>query len=168
MMRESGWPLAGKIWESRQWGRVAMDGTRRARHEHARGDETHNTDCKIRAGFSGWSVYQKLEFSLKINISLHNWTSKHICSIRYTQYVYSSVYFILDSQEMTVPKTKKLPKKSAAFGGRLLVLFWGLKYSHFLGVQNKIYTYWVYLMEHICFEVQLCSEILIFNENSNF
>ena len=23
-------------------------------------------------------------------------------------------------------------------------------------------------MEHICFEVQLCSEILIFNENSNF
>ena len=23
-------------------------------------------------------------------------------------------------------------------------------------------------MEHICFEVQLCSEILIFNQNSNF
>ena len=45
-------------------------------------------DCKIRAGFSGWSVYQKLDFSLKINISLHNWTSKHICSIRYTEYVY--------------------------------------------------------------------------------
>ena len=51
------------------------------------------------------------------------------------------VDFILEFQEMIVQKTKQQPKKSAAFGGRLLVLFWGLKYSHFLGVQNKIYTY---------------------------
>ena len=65
---------------------------------------------------------------------------------------------------MIVQKTKKQPKKSAAFGGRLLVLFWGLKYSHFLGVQNKIYTYWVYLMEHICFEVQLCIQKSILHE----
>ena len=50
---------------------------------------------------------------------------------------------------MTVPKTQKQPKKSAAFGGRLLVLFWGLKYSQFLEGQNKIYTYWIYLMEHM-------------------
>ena len=52
---------------------------------------------------------------------------------------------------MIVQKTKKQPKKSAAFGGRLLVLFWGLKYSHLLEVQDKICTYWVYLMEHIFF-----------------
>ena len=58
------------------------------------------------------------------------------------QEIYSIwVYFILDSQELTVQKTKKLPKKSAPFGGRLLVLFWGLKYNKFLEVQNKIYTY---------------------------
>ena len=30
--------------------------------------------------------------SLKINISLHNWTSKKICSIRYTQYVHISFW----------------------------------------------------------------------------
>ena len=54
------------------------------------------------------------------------------------QEIYSIwVYFILDSQEMIVQKTKKLPKKSAAFGGRLLVLFWGLKYNHFLDFQNE-------------------------------
>ena len=61
------------------------------------------------------------------------------------------VDFILDFQEKTVQKTKKQPKKSAAFGGRLLVLFGVLKYSHFLEVQNKIYTYWVYLMEQFLF-----------------
>ena len=64
---------------------------------------------------------------------------------------------------MTVQKIQKQPKKSAAIGGRLLVLFWGLKYSHFLEVQNQIYTYWVYLMEHILLGVQLCIEILFFS-----
>jgi len=48
---------------------------------------------------------------------------------------------ILDLQEMTVQKTKKQPKKSTAFGGRLLVLFRSLKYSHFLEFQKEIYTY---------------------------
>ena len=32
---------------------------------------------------------------------------------------------------------KKQPKKSAAFGSRLLVLFWGLKYNHFPDFHNK-------------------------------
>ena len=49
-------------------------------------------DWSVRAGFSGWSVYPKLDFSLKINISLHNWASKKICSIRYTQYVHISFW----------------------------------------------------------------------------
>ena len=71
---------------------------------------------------------------------------------------------ILDSQEVLVRKTKKRPKKSAAFGGRLLVLFWGLKYNHLLRVRNEIYTYLVCLMEHMCFEVQLCTKILMFND----
>ena len=69
---------------------------------------------------------------------------------------------------MTVFKTPKQHKKSAAEGGRLLRLFFRLLYSHFLEVQNKIYTYWVYLMEHIFFGVQLCIKISIFNEKSNF
>ena len=74
------------------------------------------------------------------------------------------VYLILDSQEMIVQKTKKLPKKSAAFGGRLLVLFWGLKYNHFLGVQNK-YTHIEYISWNIfLFEVQLCIQKSSFNE----
>ena len=56
---------------------------------------------------------------------------------------------ILDFREMTEQKTKRQPKKSAAFGSRLLALLRGLKYSHFLEVQHKIYTYGVYLMENI-------------------
>ena len=49
------------------------------------------------------------------------------------------VDFILDFQEMTVFKTPKQHKKSAAEGGRLLRLFFRLLYSQFLEVQNKIY-----------------------------
>ena len=60
---------------------------------------------------------------------------------------------------MTVQEKKKQPKKSSAFGGRLLELFWGLKYNHFLEFQNIIYTYWVHLMEHIYFKAQLCIDI---------
>ena len=60
---------------------------------------------------------------LKIYIVIHNWTSKPICSIRYTPHQYSiCVYFILGSQEMTVFKNPKKHKKSAAEGGRLLWL----------------------------------------------
>ena len=51
------------------------------------------------------------------------------------------VDFILDFQEMTVFKTLEQHKKSAAEGGRLLRLFFCLLYSHFLEVQNKVYTY---------------------------
>ena len=55
--------------------------------------------------------------------------------------------FILEVQEMIVQKTKNTAEEVE--GGRLLVLFWGLKYNHFLGVQNKIYPYRVDLLEHI-------------------
>ena len=41
--------------------------------------------------------------------------------------------------------------------------FFRLLYSHFLEVQDKICTYWVYLMEHIFFEVRLCIKISMFN-----
>ena len=69
-------------------------------------------------------------------------------------------------QETSVQKTKKLPKKSATFGGGLLVLFWGLKYRCFLDFQDKRYRLASYLMEHIYFEAQLCSEIAILKEKS--
>ena len=83
-------------------------------------------------------------------------------------YIYSiCVDFILDFQELTVSKTPKQHKKSAAEGGRLLRLFFCLLYSQFLEVQNHIYTYWVCLMEHIYFEAQVCINISSFKENSN-
>ena len=65
---------------------------------------------------------------------------------------------------MIVFKTPKEHKKSAAEGGGLLRLFFRLLYNHFLDFQNKKYRYWVYLMEHIFFEVQLCIKISIFND----
>ena len=40
----------------------------------------------------GWSVYRNLEISLKINISIHDWKSKQLCFIRYTQYVHISFW----------------------------------------------------------------------------
>ena len=75
--------------------------------------------------------------------------------------------YILDFQEMIVQKKVNQPKKSPAEGGRLLRLLWGLKYNQLLEVQNMLYTYWVYLMEHIHFEAQLCIKISMFKETSN-
>ena len=59
------------------------------------------------------------------------------CSMRYD----ANLHCLFEVHETFVCKASKQPKKSAAFGGRLLVLFWGLKYSQLLEVQNKIYTY---------------------------
>ena len=77
------------------------------------------------------------------------------------------VLYILNSQEMIVLKTPKEPKKSAAEGGRLLRQLFCLLYNHFLEVQNIICRYSVYLMEHICFEAQLCMNMAMFTEKSN-
>ena len=104
---------------------------------------------------------QKSGFSLKIDILIHNWASEKICSVRYTQYQYvlfwkSGKWLYLIPQN----STRSRPPKAADFFG----CFFRLLYRQLLEVQNKIYTYWVYLMEHICFEVQLCIEISIFNE----
>ena len=80
----------------------------------------------------------KFGFSLKINISIHNWSSKKISSIRYTQYVHISFW--------TLKKWLYLrPQQST----RILRPFFRLSYNHFLRVQNKICTYCVYLTEHI-------------------
>ena len=76
--------------------------------------------------------------------------------------------FNLDAQETYVKNTNKQPKKSAAFSGRILVLFWSLKYRCFLDFQNQRYRLASYLMEHIFSEAQLCSEILIFKETPIF
>ena len=78
-------------------------------------------------------------FSLKINISIHSWTSKQICSIRYTQYVY--ILFWTSRKLLYLrPRnsTRSPPPKAADFFGR----FFHLLYNHFLRVQNEIYTYW--------------------------
>ena len=50
------------------------------------------------------------------HIFIHNWTSKQICSIRYTLYSIC-VHYMLDFQEMIVFKTQKQPKRSATEGG---------------------------------------------------
>ena len=68
---------------------------------------------------------------------------------------------------MIVCKTPKQHKKPAAKGGRLLWLLFCLLYNHFLEVQNIIYTYGVYLMEHMYFEAQLWIDISNFKEISN-
>ena len=84
-------------------------------------------------------------FSLNIDILIHNLTSEKYAPLD----ILNINMFYFGSPGYDCTKDKKQPKKSAAFGGRLLVLFWGLKYIQFLEVQNKINTYWVYLMEHI-------------------
>ena len=68
---------------------------------------------------------------------------------------------------MIVQKTKTQPKKSAAFGGRLLVRFWVLNTIISWTHKIKKHRYRVYLMEHIYFEVQLCIKISIFKEILN-
>ena len=67
---------------------------------------------------------------------------------------------------MIVFKTSTQHKKSAAEGGGLLRLFFRLLYRCFLDFQDKRYRLASYLMEHIYFEAQLCSEIAIFKEKS--
>ena len=98
----------------------------------------------------------KLDFSMKINISIHNWSSKKICSIRYTQYVHISFWTLREWLYKRLKNSRRRP------------LCWGLKDNHILRVQNEVCTYWVYLMEHISFELHLCTEISIFKEMSNF
>ena len=116
---------------------------------------------------SGWSVYPKLNLPLKINISIHNWRSKKICSIRYTQYVHVS-FWTLRKWLYLRPQhsTRSPPPKAADFFG----CFFRLLYRCFLDFQDKRYTCRLasYLMEHIFFEAQLYSEILIFKEKFNF
>ena len=63
-------------------------------------------------------------FSLKIDILIHNWTSKKICSIRYTQYLYflfwkSRKWLYLRPQN----GTRSLSPKAADFFGRFLFVF---------------------------------------------
>ena len=77
-----------------------------------------------------------------------------------------SISFILGVQETSVFKTSKEHKKSAAEGGGLLRLFFRLLYRCFLDFQDKRYRLASYLMEHISFEAQLCSEMATFKERS--
>ena len=84
---------------------------------------------------------------------MHDWTSRKYIPLDILNMCILS--FGLPGNECT--KTEKKPKKSAAFGGRLLVLFWGLTYNHFLEVQNKIYTY-----DHLCINIS------IFDKSSEF
>ena len=103
--------------------------------------------------------------SFKIDILIHNWTSKKICSIRYTQdldflFWKSRKWLYLRPQN----RTRSRPPKAADFFG----CFFRLLYNHFLDFQNNTYRYWVYLMEHIFFEAQLCIKISIFKEKHVF
>ena len=59
--------------------------------------------------------------------------------------------FYLGLAGINCPTVNKEPKKSDAFGGRLLVLSWGLKYKYFLKAQNKLHTYLIHVTEHVCF-----------------
>ena len=61
-------------------------------------------------------------------------------------------------QSMQLETSKQL-KKSAAEGGQLFWLLFCLLYRRFLDFQTKRCRLASYLMEHIYFEAQLCSEI---------
>ena len=82
--------------------------------------------------FSGWSPSQKFDVSLENDISIHSWTSKHICSIRYTQYVY--ILFCTPRKWLHLRPQNSTRRLFGSFFLRLL-------YSHFLGVQNKRFEY---------------------------
>ena len=73
---------------------------------------------------------------------IHDWTSKkYVPSVIFNM---CRFYFRLPGDDCT--KNKKLPKKSADFGGWLRVLFRGLEFSHVLEVQHERYACWIYLM----------------------
>ena len=74
--------------------------------------------------------------------------------------------FYLDAQETSVFETSKQPKKSAAEGGRLLRLLFRLLCRCCLGIHITKCRLASYLMEHIYFEAQLCSEIATLKEKS--
>ena len=63
---------------------------------------------------SGWSVCPKLDCSLKVNISIHNWSSKKICSIRYTQYVHISFWTLRKWLYKRQKNSRRSPPPSAA------------------------------------------------------
>ena len=87
------------------------------------------------------------EISLKIYILIHNWTSKKICSIRYTQYVYilfwtSRKWLYLRPQN----STRSRPPKAADFFGCFFVfctvISWKSKINlHILSISNGTYFF---------------------------
>ena len=107
-------------------------------------------------------------FSLKIDILIHNWASKKICSIRYTQYLCflfwkSRKWLFLRPQN----STRSRPPKAADFFGSFFSSFAQSipgspkENIHILSISNGTYF----------FQVQLCINISIFNafcEFSNF
>ena len=87
--------------------------------------------------------------SLKIVFWIHRWTSKKICSKRYTQYGYILFW---TPRKWLYKRSKNCRRSRPPSAADFLCCFGvlNLKYNHFLGVQNEICTYWIYLMEHIC------------------
>ena len=72
-------------------------------------------------------------------------------------------YFVLPGNDCTKDEKtaeevgrRRRPTSCAVLG----LCCFGFLYNHFLRAQHIIYTYWVYLMEHIYFEAQLCINVV--------
>ena len=81
---------------------------------------------------------------------------------------YGLYFQIWTSRKLLYLGPPKQHKKSAAEGYRLLRLLFCLLYRCSLGIQIKKCRLASYLMEHICFEAQLCSRTSIFKETLYF
>ena len=108
--------------------------------------------------WSGKYIYiYIIKISLKIDILLHSWASKYICSIRYDANLY--FWFWMPRKHMYLR-----PQNSTRSRPRLLRQFCCLLYRCFLGIPNEKYRLASSSMEHIYFEAQSWSKISIFNK----
>ena len=107
-----------------------------------------------------WQEIRKFENLQKHEMLIHNWTSKTYVPLDILNMC--GFYFGLPGNDCT--KDENNSRRSRPPSAADFLCCFDLEYSQFLEVQNKIYTYWVYLMEHIFFEVQLCIKISMFSE----
>ena len=72
---------------------------------------------------------------------------------------YLAISFISDLQENIYKKVKKTYYMSAGFAGRHVVDFWDLNIDIFLEVQDKRYSYILYLIGYIAYGLRLWYKI---------
>ena len=108
--------------------------------------QVQHLKCHRLVLISGWSVYQTSQFSSNIHISLHNWASKYICSIRYNVYLYpfwGSAGHICIQDLKTAPEVgrQRRPTSSAVVFVFRTDVSWTSKIKERISIISKG-TYW--------------------------